>query len=359
MVVFFYGGNWDSGAKAMYRFVGAALAARGVLTVIPDYRLYPQVRFPAFMDDAAAAVAWTLANIRRFGGDPHRLFLMGHSAGAQIATLLALDPVYLQAQDVAPDTVCGVIGLAGPYDFLPLHDPELETIFGPEAERPRSQPINYVTPQAPPMLLLAGRTTPPSIPAIRCGLPRSCAKLGSGCGQSCIRRIGHATLIGAFAWPAGLFGARTPGHRRLRSGTRTMWQLIVGVTLGLALAMAFAWLVQRRAGNAGWVDVIWSFALGIAGLVYALFPLQAGMPTRQQWLIAAAAGIWSLRLGLHIAARTIGAPEDTRYANFRKEWGGDFQRRMFWFLQIQAAAAALLAVSMLLAARNPPAAVAA
>jgi len=132
-----------------------------------------------------------------------------------------------------------------------------------------------------------------------------------------------------------------------------MWQLIVGVALGLGLAMAFAWSVQRRVGNAGWVDVIWSFALGIAGLVYALFPLQAGVPTLQQWLIAAAAGIWSLRLGVHIAARTVHAPEDTRYANFRKEWGGDFQRRMFWFLQIQAAAAALLAVSMLLAARNP------
>lgn len=131
-----------------------------------------------------------------------------------------------------------------------------------------------------------------------------------------------------------------------------MWQLITGVTFGLALAMAFAWLVQRRVGNAGWVDVIWTFALGTAGVVYALFPLQTGT-TRQQWLIAAAAGIWSLRLGLHIAARTVHGPEDTRYANFRKEWGGGFQRRMFWFLQIQAAAAALLAVSMLLAARNP------
>jgi acetyl esterase/lipase len=142
--VFFYGGNWDSGSKAMYRFVGAAMAARGVLTVIPDYRLYPQVRFPDVMYDAARAVAWTRANIARYGGDPYRLFFMGHSAGGQIATLLALDPTYLRSAGVSPHDVCGVIGLAGPYDFLPLHDDVLKTIFGPEAERPRSQPINYV-----------------------------------------------------------------------------------------------------------------------------------------------------------------------------------------------------------------------
>ena len=110
------------------------------------------------MDDAADAVAWTRAHIASLGGDPHRLFLMGHSAGAQIATLLALDPRYLRhdARSRQAD-ICGVIGLAGPYDFLPLHDAELKLIFGPEDERPRSQPINYVTPQAPPMLLLAGQ----------------------------------------------------------------------------------------------------------------------------------------------------------------------------------------------------------
>jgi acetyl esterase/lipase len=203
VVVFFYGGNWDSGAKEMYRFVGAALAARGVMTVIPDYRLYPQVRFPAFMEDAASAVSWTHANIARFGGDPHRLFLMGHSAGAQIATLLALDPMYLHAQDVAPDAVCGVIGLAGPYDFLPLRDPELETIFGPEAERPRSQPINYVTPQAPPMLLLAGRDDTTVDPGNTLRLAAKLRAAGVSVQSELYPRIGHATIIGAFARPLG------------------------------------------------------------------------------------------------------------------------------------------------------------
>jgi acetyl esterase/lipase len=108
VVVFFYGGGWETGPKAVYRFVGAALAARGVLAVIPNYRLYPKVRFPDFMFDAAASVGWTHQNAARFGGDPHRLFLMGHSAGRQIVTLLALDARYLRSAGLSPRDLCGV-----------------------------------------------------------------------------------------------------------------------------------------------------------------------------------------------------------------------------------------------------------
>ncbi len=129
--------------------------------------------------------------------------------------------------------------------------------------------------------------------------------------------------------------------------------LVIGVSLGLAVAMTGAWLVQWRTHNAGWVDVVWSFAVGAAGVAYALYPLQGAMPTPRQWLVAMLAAAWSLRLGLHIAGRTGHCTEDARYAQFRRDWGAAFQSRMFWFLQIQAAAAALLAVSMLLAARNP------
>jgi acetyl esterase/lipase len=92
VVVFFYGGGWESGSKEMYRFIGYALAAQGLVVVIPDYRLHPDVEFPAFMNDAAEAVEWAHVNAARLGGDPDRLFLMGHSAGAQIATLLSMDP---------------------------------------------------------------------------------------------------------------------------------------------------------------------------------------------------------------------------------------------------------------------------
>lgn len=204
VVVFFYGGNWDSGSKEMYRFAGAALAARGLLTVIPDYRLYPQVRFPAFMYDAAEAVAWTRANVARFGGDPHRLFLMGHSAGAQIATLLALDSTYLRSVDRSPPSdVCGVIGLAGPYDFLPLHDDELKIIFGPEAERPRTQPINYASTQAPPMLLLAGRDDTTVDPANTLRLAARLRAVGANVQDQLYPGIGHKALIAAFARPLG------------------------------------------------------------------------------------------------------------------------------------------------------------
>jgi steroid 5-alpha reductase family enzyme len=132
-----------------------------------------------------------------------------------------------------------------------------------------------------------------------------------------------------------------------------MWPLIVGVTVGLAAAMTVAWLIERRTSNAGWVDVVWSFALGAAGVVYAMWPLHQGMPTDRQFLVAALIAVWSLRLGTHIARRTARAAEDSRYAQFRREWGGAFQRRMFWFLQIQAAVASSLAVSILVAARNP------
>jgi acetyl esterase/lipase len=156
VVVFFYGGGWTDGDRAMYRFLGAALAKRGVMTVIPDYRLYPAVRFPAFMEDAAQAVAWTRDHAAAYGGDPRGIFLMGHSAGGQIATLLALDTHYMRDAGIDPALVKGVIGLSGPYDFLPLTGPTLKAIFGPEDTWPRSQPINYVTAQAPPMLLATG-----------------------------------------------------------------------------------------------------------------------------------------------------------------------------------------------------------
>jgi len=202
VVVFFYGGGWVSGSKAMYRFVGAALAARGVVAVIPDYRLYPEVRFPAFMEDAAKAVAWTHANASRFGGDPRRLFLMGHSAGAHIATLLTLDAGYLQSVHLSSRRdVCGVIGLAGPYDFLPLHDRTLEAIFGPETERSRSQPINYVSAQPPPMLLLTGRNDYTVDPGNTLRLAARLRAAGGTVEDRLYPMIGHKTLIVAVSGP--------------------------------------------------------------------------------------------------------------------------------------------------------------
>jgi acetyl esterase/lipase len=156
LVVFFYGGGWDGGDKASYRFVGAALAARGMVAVIPNYTLYPQARFPQFMRDAAAAVAFARAHARDWGADPERLFVMGHSAGAHMAVMLALDQEYLQQVGGSSQWLRGVVGLAGPYDFLPFKDAYLNDLFGPPAEFWRSQPVNYVRSGAPPMLLMQG-----------------------------------------------------------------------------------------------------------------------------------------------------------------------------------------------------------
>jgi acetyl esterase/lipase len=202
MLVFFYGGGWSSGAKENYRFVGAALAAHGMLVVIPDYRLYPEVRFPAFMDDAAAAVAWARANAATFGGDPHRLFLIGHSAGGQIAALLALDPSYLRSVALSPERdVCGLIGLAAPYDFLPLDSADATAIFGPEADWPRYEPINHVSARAPPMLLLAGRGDRTIDPGSTTRFAARLRAAGASVRDELYPDVGHKTLIAAFARP--------------------------------------------------------------------------------------------------------------------------------------------------------------
>jgi acetyl esterase/lipase len=157
VVVFVYGGSWDSGEKRMYRFVGKLLASRGFVTVIPDYRVYPAVKYPEFLRDNAEAVAFAKTHAAGWGADPARLFLAGHSAGAYNVAMLGVDPRWLGAVGLDPRRdVSGVIGLAGPYDFLPLRDDKLKIIFGPEDKRADTQPINHVDGAAPPMLLMAG-----------------------------------------------------------------------------------------------------------------------------------------------------------------------------------------------------------
>jgi acetyl esterase/lipase len=155
VIVFFYGGNWQSGNRGAYRFVAESLTRAGAIVVIPDYRLYPEAKFPAFVEDSARAVAWVAGNIARYGGDADALYLMGHSAGAYNAAMVALDRRYLQDAG-SRAAIAGVIGIAGPYDFLPLTDPTLQVIFGPERNRAQTQPINFVTADAPPMLLVTG-----------------------------------------------------------------------------------------------------------------------------------------------------------------------------------------------------------
>jgi len=157
VVIFYYGGSWDSGERGDYKFVGEALASMGFVVVIPDYRVYPEVLFPAFMDDPALAAKWVKDNISQYQGDANQVFLAGHSAGAHIAVMMAVNAEYLAKQSLNPTDFVGVIGLAGPYDFLPLKSERLKTIFGPESEQWKSQPINFVDGKNPPMLLAVGK----------------------------------------------------------------------------------------------------------------------------------------------------------------------------------------------------------
>lgn len=157
VVVFLHGGSWRHGDREGYRFVGQRLARAGALVLVPDYRKAPGHAFPDFMYDTARAVAWARDNAARLGGDPARVFVMGHSAGAHMVALLATDPRYLAAVGMKPRDLAGVVALAGPYDFLPLTDPELWEVFGKEADWPLSQPVNFASGDEPPFLLLHGR----------------------------------------------------------------------------------------------------------------------------------------------------------------------------------------------------------
>ncbi|HET9232438.1 MAG TPA: alpha/beta hydrolase [Vitreimonas sp.] len=156
VIVFIYGGSWDSGDKDDYEFLGAALASRGFVTVLPDYRLVPEVRFPGFIEDCAAAVRWVSDHVGEHGGDPERIVLVGHSAGAYNAIMLALAGDYLRGAGVDARSIRGAVGLAGPYDFLPFDVDATRNAFGQAPDALLTQPVRFARADAPPLLLLWG-----------------------------------------------------------------------------------------------------------------------------------------------------------------------------------------------------------
>lgn len=155
VILFFYGGSWQSGDKGWYRAFGEAFANQGIVVAIADYRLYPEVLYPTFLDDCALALQFVREHAANFGGDPASLFLAGHSAGAYNATMLVCGPNNLHALGGDASWVRGIIGIAGPYDFLPLKDKKLIEIFGGD-RRAETQPITHINKAYPPMLLVAG-----------------------------------------------------------------------------------------------------------------------------------------------------------------------------------------------------------
>lgn len=195
-IVFFYGGSWQTGAREDYRFVGEAFASLGYQVAIPDYRLYPEARFPEFLKDSAAAVAWAKAN----SAGP--LFLAGHSAGAYNAAMLALDARWLADVGLDPASdVAAVATLAGPFDFLPLTSPALKEIFGPEDGREATQPINYVSPTAPPFFLATGPDDETVLPKNSVRLSEALAAAGGSAELRYYDRVGHLTIVAALAKP--------------------------------------------------------------------------------------------------------------------------------------------------------------
>ena len=198
VIVFFYGGSWSSGAKEEFRLLASALAARGLAVVTPDYGLYPAARFPAFLEDGARAARWAKDNAARFGGDPERLFLMGHSAGAHIAAMLALDARWLAAVGMTPKRdLLGAIGLAGPYRFA-LDTELLRGVFG-AVEEAATQPVNFVSPDAPPMLLLTGAEDATVRPRNATELAARLRAAGASATLAVYPRVGHLGLIGALS----------------------------------------------------------------------------------------------------------------------------------------------------------------
>jgi acetyl esterase/lipase len=202
VVVFFYGGSWNSGSKADYGFVGEALASRGIVVVIADYRLYPQVRYPAFLDDSARAVAWSFQHAHEYGGDTQRLYVMGHSSGAYNAAMVALDPRFLAKVGLKPSMLRGWIGLAGPYDFLPIDNEDVKPVFFFPNSPLDSQPINHISRQSPPALLIASKDDKVVNPTRNTGgLAARLRTDGVPVRELYFSRTSHATLVAAMSRP--------------------------------------------------------------------------------------------------------------------------------------------------------------
>jgi acetyl esterase/lipase len=202
LVVFWYGGRWETGDKDDYRFVGAALAEIGAVAVLPNYRHYPQVKMAGFMADAALAARWAAAHAAELGTDPGRLYLMGHSAGAHIAAMLALNRQYLQDSGGPAPAIAGLIGLSGPYDFLPLDDADLQDMFGPPQRYPESQPIHFAGPGAPPSLLVHGLADRTVLPKNSINLAAALRAQGVAVTLKMYPKVDHADTVAALSIPA-------------------------------------------------------------------------------------------------------------------------------------------------------------
>lgn len=201
VLVFYYGGSWNSGDRNHYAFAARAYAARGFLVVLPDYRLYPETRFPSMLEDTAASIAWTHANIGKYGGDADNIFIAGHSAGAYNVVMTALDRQYLGRLGLDSSIIKGVVGLAGAYDFYPFSSDAAKASFG-EAESPEgTQPITYARKDAPPLWLATGDADKVVEPRNSEALAAKVTQLGGQAELKIYPGIDHYEIIMAVSRP--------------------------------------------------------------------------------------------------------------------------------------------------------------
>jgi acetyl esterase/lipase len=210
VVLFFYGGSWKSGSRAQYRFAGEALTSKGFVAVVADYRHFPEVKFPAFQTDAAVALRWVVDHIADHNGNPDAIFVMGHSAGAHMAALLAVDPTYTRAAGVKDDAIKGFIGLAGPYAMIPSQVNSIRDVFAGLPDENVSRPVHFVTgqgPKPPPMLLLYGlgdKTVG------RANAPELAMRVKSAGGEATVIEYPEITHPGIILAMAHYFRSRAP-----------------------------------------------------------------------------------------------------------------------------------------------------
>ncbi len=201
VIVFFYGGSWNSGNKEPYAFVGRALAAQGFVVFIPNYRLHPQDPFPSFILDTASALDWTTRHAGEYGGDPRKVFAAGHSAGAYDLALAILDQSYLAALGTDTTALRGVATLSGPFDFLPLDTKVSINTFSHVADLATTQPINFARADVPPLLILHGSDDTTVRPRNAESLYQKLHAAGADVTLKIYPGIGHVGMITSFALP--------------------------------------------------------------------------------------------------------------------------------------------------------------
>ena len=201
VIVFFYGGSWKTGDRRDYSFVGDAFGAQGFVTIIPDYRLYPEVRYPDFLDDCADAVRWAQDHAARYGGDPNRIVLVGHSAGGYNAAMLGLDARYLRAAGVDARNIRGVAGLAGPYDFYPFDVSASRDTFGQAPDPQATQPVTYARANAPPFFMAWGERDDLVGRQNIVGLTRALVAAGAAPEVKLYPRLDHVGMLLALSRP--------------------------------------------------------------------------------------------------------------------------------------------------------------